>query len=159
MPKVLILTMFAALACNTCSPPQRPPLPNPGVPDRTTCKSPDGNPNTMDKNQMFIRRDIDKSQLKSTTALLVVSIKNVVNPDMEPMTFEISIELPAETLTLGTFSLYPPNEPGVFKFRVNNQVQKLRDAQNGCLIIKHVSEPGIVVNDKVRITFDEAYWE
>gem|GEM_PF-2823614 len=91
--------------------------------------------------------------------MLVVSIKNVVNPDMEPMTFEISIELPAETLTLGTFSLYPPNEPGVFKFRVNNQVQKLRDAQNGCLIIKHVSEPGIVVNDKVRITFDEAYWE
>lgn len=159
MPKILVLTMFAALACHTCSPPQRPSLPNPGVPDRTTCKTPDGNPNTMDKNQMFIRQDIDKSQLKSTTELLFVSIKTVENPEMEPMTFEVSLELPAETITVGTFSLFPPNEPGVFTFRVNTLVQKLRDAKNLCLIIKHVPEPGTVVSDKVRITFEEVRWE
>ncbi|MCC6412725.1 MAG: hypothetical protein IT270_13760 [Saprospiraceae bacterium] len=159
MPKVLVLTIFAAMACNTCSPPQRPSLPNPGVPDRTTCQTPGGNPNTMDKNQMFIRRDMDKSQLKSTTEWLVISVKTVNNPGLEPMTFEVSLELPSETLTVGTFSLFPPNEPGVFTFRVNNQVQKIQDAQNVCLIVKHMPEADAAVSDKVSVTFDEARWQ
>ena len=157
MTNGLYLLFLAALACHGST--QSQGLLQPGVQDQTTlCQPSSDNVNLINKQTLFIRQRIDPGKLKRNTEILVVGIKAVENPDLEPLSFAVSIELPAETLTIGAFSLYPNNEPGIFRFRVSQQ-SKLLKATNACLIVKMVPQAGKIISDKVRVEFDDARWE
>ncbi|MEL7004839.1 MAG: hypothetical protein AAFN93_19185 [Bacteroidota bacterium] len=89
----------------------------------------------------------------------MVSINSVENPDLEPLSFTVNVELPNQTLQIGALSLYPPDEPGIFRFRIDDYKADFGLWGNGSLIIKLEPVPDAPITDKVKVVFGATRWE
>jgi len=111
------------------------------------------------KKQAFIRQSFNPKSWPEPRKILVIQISELQNPDLEPLTFMVSIELPQETIELGTFSLFPPNEPGIFRFRISEHISVIEKWVNSAVIIKLMPQEDQSVSRKVKISFDQIRWE
>ncbi|MFZ1562517.1 MAG: hypothetical protein WAT37_21430, partial [Saprospiraceae bacterium] len=117
----------------------------------TTCSN-SQNRKYIDFENLFIRQIIKKIV---DDGVFEIDIYKVVNPNMEPLLFEVSLETNIETVNVGYFSLYPPDNGGVFKFRFNEKVlKKAKYSAHKFLIVKHVSENNMTISNKVKVWFE-----
>ena len=106
----------------------------------------------------FIRWQFSPLAWKETPDVLVVTVKQVDNPQMLPMTFEVHLEYPAGTKKLGEFSLFPPDEPGVFQFPAGD-VAEIQGLASAYLIIKYQKQSDTFLSEDTFIRFDECRWQ
>lgn len=111
------------------------------------------------KSQVFVRHKFNPKEWKKIPELLVVGIKSIENPNLEALSFSVHLETPQETVELGRFSLYPPDTPGFFNFRINQHTEKLQHTHNAYIIVKFVPLEKQVLSRKVKVTFYEFSWE
>ena len=111
------------------------------------------------KNQVFVRQKFNPKEWKKIPELLVVGIESIENPNLEVLSFSVHLETPSDTVELGRFSLYPPDTPGVFNFRINEHIEKLQNTHNAYIIVKFVPLEKQVLSPKVRVTFYPIDWE
>jgi hypothetical protein len=103
----------------------------------------------LDLNKPSIEQPIDiKVEAKETLKFVQVEVTQVTNPRMHPLTFEVRYRSRDSVTTfLGSFSLYPSNNPG--KFLVATQ-GKVRDA--GVIIVSMVTSDKTDSTDVIKVS-------
>lgn len=114
---------------------------------------------TVHKKQPFIRQNFNPKSWPWPKEILVIQILELKNPNQEPLTFMVSIELPNETIALGTFSLFPPDEPGIFRFRTSEHISAIEKWISGAVIIKLIPQEDQSVSRRVNVKFNQIRWE
>jgi hypothetical protein len=93
-----------------------------------------------------LRIPVKPALLTNLPNVLVLSITNVSNPTLQPVTMNVYFETPARKSKEGTFTLFPADRPGTFKLRINQKaVNELRqaaekDIHSAALSVEMVSE-------------------
>jgi hypothetical protein len=93
--------------------------------------------------QLFSAEDMN-DQYK----FLQVEVTEVINPHKYPLIFELYYQVPNnEKILLGSFSLYPADNPGKFIVPTQRKLQKA-----GWLTLSLVTPENASFNDTLRIT-------
>ena len=158
MTKIGLMTIVIAAMLGVCTRQPQLLLSKDLAPEPALCQTIRADSNVIYRTQTFIRLPISPAKLSSNEVALAVEVQSVVNPDKEPLTFTVHIELQAETIPVGEFSLFPPSEPGIFSFRINEARDKIKKASQACVVIKLSPAAGQVVSDKVRVVFNKPLW-
>ena len=114
---------------------------------------------TINRNKPFIRSYFSPILWEEPYQIMVVSVKSVTNPRLEPMTFTVSIEHPNGTEKVGSFSLYPPDEPGIFRVTFSDRLPQLNQLTNAYVIIKHTGNDNQLLSEEASVLFDSIQWE
>src|SRR5204863_535251 len=101
--------------------------------------------------------DLDKPELEQALAVadaelanakfVQVEVTQVTNPKNRPVRFEVRYQASdSEKILLGSFSLYPPNNPGKFIVPAQGKIKS-----KGKLILSLSKSDEIVAGDVVRV--------
>lgn len=106
------------------------------------------------KDDLFFRSPLPEIKAEQKRPVLHLDIKSVKNPALEPFAFEVLLETPTETISAGSYSLYPNDNPGNFRVNLAPFLEKLKASGNTCLIVKFKPAPNQVLSSDVRVEFD-----
>ncbi len=106
------------------------------------------------KDNLFLRVKLENLKKEKRHSILGLNITELKNPDLEPLSFHLYLELPNETIDLNSFSLYPGNLAGNFNFRVSQYWHKISKAKYVNLIIKLELIEKQKLSDKVFVEFE-----
>ena len=114
--------------------------------------------------QPLLRIPISWKDLKDSPDSVAIEVTGIENPALAPVTLAAHFESRAKRWDIGAFTLYPPDHPGIFKFRITSIVASMLQAKQGqetdpiflCLVLQHASSNGSQVSDpthvKLRLT-------
>lgn len=102
----------------------------------------------FDVNKKSIAQPFDPMIMKERYKFVQVEVTKVINPKKHPVTFEVHYEMiNNEKIFLGSFSLYPSDNPG--KFIVPTQ-GKLKNS--GYIILSLIIPGEVKPNDTLKVT-------
>ena len=113
----------------------------------------------IDKNHTFIRQGFNPQEWENSYEILLIHVKSVLNPELEPLSFSVNLEFSDETIEAGAFSLYPSIQPGIFRFRITDYKTKLLNARNVGVIIKFLPQQKQVLSKQTVVSFESLRFE
>jgi len=149
---VLCAAAFAWISCNHFRGPEHATA----LPSATISSSP-LNQNKSKSNEPVYFLDLDKPEIEQTVKpgdtelanakFVQVEVTQVTNPKNRPAQFEVSYQpKDGEKILLGSFSLFPPNNPGKFIVPTQGKV-----TGEGKLILKLKKSDRTVAGDVVQV--------
>jgi hypothetical protein len=76
----------------------------------------------------LLRIPVSWEVLKKSPDSVAVEVTSVENPALAPVTLAAYFESGVRRWDIGAFTLYPPDHPGIFKFRITAIVEKMQRA-------------------------------
>jgi len=73
----------------------------------------------------LIRIPIKPEAIKRVPGKVTVRIKEVVNPNLSPVSVKLYFMTEEKNWDIALFTLYPPDQPGTFVFRTNLVIEKM----------------------------------
>lgn len=101
---------------------------------------------------LSLAADVDAGRAAAGSKFVVIEITAVTNPRQLPLSFTVAYDSPARReVTLGTFSLFPPSNPGRFIIATQGQVKP------GGKILLSLNPEGLGSVDDVRVGVGAIY--
>ena len=139
LPNVLAVALVSVFSYASCGGPSSPVSDKPAGMSSDTLYH-------FDVHHTAVAQRFDPSLAPASFAHVQVEVKHVVNPSLHPLSFDVFFQ-PAgrDKFMLGTFSLYPANNPGKFIVPAQGKVKG-----DGSLILSLRLPAG--VSDSVAVT-------
>jgi hypothetical protein len=114
--------------------------------------------------QPLLRIPVSWEVLKNSPDSIAIEVTGIENPALAPVTLGVYFESKARRWDIGAFTLYPPDHPGIFKFRITSIVASMLQAKQGqetdpiflCLVLQNAPTTGSQVSHptpvKLRLT-------
>ena len=103
---------------------------------------------SFDINKKSITQPYDQGTMTASCKFVQVEVIHVVNPKMHPVTFEVRYQIEGqEKILLGSFSLYPSDNPGKFIVPTQGKLSK-----PGSIILSLIVPPEVLPGDTLEIS-------